>query len=79
MTQFAQSIQDLVGRRITHVVVKESSHPPTSQVFLVSDDNRYLELYSDATIHWTTARHDGGVAAARRYLSPEHHVVLETE
>ena len=43
---FKAAVETIIGKTVKHVVVKEGSTPPQSQVFLVFTDDTYYEFYA---------------------------------
>lgn len=62
-------VRDIVGRRITGIIVKEASKTPRTQLFLVFDDGTYFEFYSTEDIQACGGVDQGGAAAAWRYMA----------
>lgn len=72
-----KGLDELVGRTISHVVVKGGSDAPRSQVMLVFSDDTVFEFYcSDSRIGGTWMLGRGGVVKARSYI-PRNAVVEE--
>ena len=67
------AITQIVGKRITGLVVKKSDDEPPVQVFLLFEDG-YYELYG--RIHGTGRIHPAGIKEIRYYM-PEKRIVLE--
>jgi hypothetical protein len=61
-------VKDIVGRRVSGIVVVESTQVPRRQVFLIFDDNTYFEFYGD---HFTGAGgiDKGGAVDAATYAT----------
>lgn len=71
------AIEDIIGKTIKHVVVKESDSAPTAQVFLIFTDDTHYELYSsNGIIRGAGSVDPGGLEWVRAYL-PEKKIVLE--
>ncbi len=74
---FKAAVEDIIGKTIKHVVVKEGERQPRSQVFLVFTDGSYYEFYSGTgQIVGAGGLRDGGIEAVREYL-PEQRIVYE--
>jgi hypothetical protein len=70
-------LHKLVGRTITHVLVKAGQVSPKSQVFLVLDDGTYFEFYGDTPIRPTGDVRPGGLHGARAYMAPHSRIIYE--
>lgn len=73
------AVQEIVGRRISGVIVKAGSRSPLSQVFLLFDDGMYYEFYADDCIHGTGGVDRGEYEEVLRYLrGPERDPIFAT-
>jgi hypothetical protein len=71
------AISQIIGKTISGVLVKESQGgDPTSQAFLVFDDNTYYELYSSRKICGASGVDPGGMKAAKEYMA-NREIILE--
>lgn len=70
---------DIVGRTITGVTIKESSdgRPPKHQVFFEFEDGSYFELFSESAMSPANLG-AGGREAVERYMAPQQKVVFQT-
>ena len=72
-------IKDIVGKTIKGIVVKKSDiKNPTSQIFLLFNDNTYYEFYCDSIIRGTNGIDNGGMDTVKNYM-PESQIILEYE
>ncbi len=60
--------EDLLGRRIKGVVVKESQRHPENQVFLLFSDGTYFEFYG-ASMRGANGICWGDLESVRRYMA----------
>jgi hypothetical protein len=70
------SVQSVVGRTISNVVVKSGSSVG-EQVFLVFEDGTWFEMYSRFPISASGQVHRGRVDEVRSYMAEVQKVVLE--
>lgn len=68
-------IEQIVGRRISGVVVKGDANVTPKMVFLLFDDGTAYEFYG--SIGTTSGIRQGGAAFAREYLAESHPVIFE--
>jgi hypothetical protein len=72
------TINEIIGKRIVGVIVKESDRWPKSQLFLLFDDNTYFELYSTYDeIRGAGDIDKGGQAEIKELGKGSHKIVLE--
>ena len=69
-------IYDIVGKRIKGVIAKEGPGP-SHQLFLVFDDDTYLEFYAYSEIFSCGELSHGGADGVRQYMSTSHKIVNE--
>ena len=69
-------VQEIVGRRIAGVIVKEAIERPQSQVFLLFDDGTYYEFYGYEPILGTGGVDRGGCAEVLASVGPPRHDVI---
>jgi hypothetical protein len=63
-------IKEVIGKRITAVVVAESPRLPQRQVFLIFADDTYFEFYgTDCGFSWTEGVDPGGLEKVRAYIA----------
>jgi len=67
------AVKSIIGKTISGVLVKESPDPtpPASQVFLVFDDGTYYEFFSNSKICGAGGIDEGGMQAAKDYMSTQ--------
>jgi hypothetical protein len=68
-----QDLADMVGRRVSGVVVKESAKEPHRQVFLLFDDGTQFELYGSVE---ATAIKPGDFASVAGYMAGSHRPIV---
>jgi hypothetical protein len=70
-TGLREEISEIVGKRITGIVAKKQGSAPRTQVFLLFDDNTYIELYATATgeIQWYRGCDHGGLEEVENYVA----------
>jgi hypothetical protein len=72
-----EGVRHVVGRRISGVIVKTAESSPCSQVFILFDDGRYYEFYSDGAIQGIGGVDPGGHDAVLRYQAgPRRYTVF---
>lgn len=73
-TGLREGISEIVGKRITGLVAKKQGKTPRTQVFLIFDDNTYIELYSTATgeIQWYRSCDEGGLHEVESYVKKSY-------
>ena len=65
-------LNEIIGKRISHVVVKERSRQPMGQVIIVFEDGDCYEFYSQhADLSGSGMSGTGGLAEAQRYMAQE--------
>ena len=71
------AVKDIVGKKITGVVVREATwrSPPQTQLFLIFSDGTYYEFYSDSNITGTGGVDKGGIEEVKKYM-PEHFKII---
>ena len=69
-TGLREEIAEIVGKRIKGVVAKKQRENPRTQVFLMFDDDTYIELYGTATgeIQWYRGCDKGGLQEVENYV-----------
>ena len=72
----AEGLPDILGKQIVSAMAKEGASDPRYQVFLVFDDNTYIEFYSSSRIFVTHCVRPGGIEAARQYM-PQNKIIFE--
>lgn len=70
-----QAIRQIVGKRISGVIVKEGRRRPRSHLFLLFDDGTYYEMHGN--IRNARGLAYGGPEKARVYLSETMRIVVE--
>lgn len=75
--KFVESLDAIVGKEIKHIVIKESDRLPKSQVFLVFEDSKWMEFYSNGTIQPAKHLQGGGLPSVRRYLAEDSRITFE--
>lgn len=71
--------QEMLGRTIKGVVIKQGESTPRSMLFLVFEDGTYFEFYSyDGEISPTGGINCGTLEDVRRYMSTTKKIVFET-
>ena len=70
------AIAEIVGKRISAVVVKEG-HAPDWQLFLVFDDDSSYEIYGSGYLATAGGVDPGGMEAVHRYLHKTHNIIFE--
>jgi len=68
-------MQRLVGKTISHVIIK-TGISPQSQLFLVFTDGSYYEFFG-GMISGATGLDVGGIEEVRRYMSPPQEIVVD--
>lgn len=71
-----KAIAQIVGKRISAVVVKEG-HAPDWQLFLVFDDDSSYEIYGRGGLATASGVDLGGIEAVRRYFQETHKIIFE--
>lgn len=73
-----RGLADLIGRKIVAVTVKESEKRPCLQLFLILDDGRYYEVWSnDPGTGFGSMTYDGGLEAVRSQGRESTEIVFE--
>ncbi len=70
------ALGQIVGKRITGVVVKKGE-APAWQLHLVFDDDTCYEFWGDGYLGNAGGLDRGGLAEARHYLHKSHTIVFE--
>jgi hypothetical protein len=71
-------LAEIVGKRITGVVVKENSRvSPPRQVFLIFEDGTNFEFYADCEVTWTAGVRPGGIDWVRNYCASTYQIKFE--
>ena len=70
-TGLREGISEIVGKRIKGLVAKKQGESPRTQVFLLFDDNTYIELYGTVTgeIQWHRGCDQGGLKEVENYVA----------
>ena len=76
-SEIRKVLPQLVGKTISHIVMKEGSGP-AAQLFLVFDDGSYYEFYSDAPIDGAGAVERGGVETVIEYGKKFYRVLFRS-
>ena len=71
------SVQEIVGKTISGIVIKEGDHSIQGQVFLVFDDNSCFEFWANSLIYGTSGLRKGGAEWARAYIADTMRCVLD--
>jgi hypothetical protein len=70
-TGLREGISEIVGKRITGLVAKKQGKTPRTQLFLMFDDDTYIELYGTETgeIQWYRSCDVGGLQEVESYVA----------
>jgi hypothetical protein len=69
-------IREILGKKISGVVVKEGEDEPKTQIFLLFSDGTHYEFYG--IIHGTGGVDRGGIKEVRQYMASKNRkIVLE--
>jgi hypothetical protein len=72
-----RGLEQIVGKTIAHVLVKERGGTPQSQLFLLFTDGTYYEVYStEGNIYPTHGLEQGDMEQVREYM-PSGSVTFE--
>jgi hypothetical protein len=65
-----RGMEQIVGKTIAHVIVRERGNTPQSQLFLLFTDGTYYEFYStEGNIYATRGVERGNTEQVRAYMS----------
>ncbi len=77
MLRIKGTFDQMIGKRIKGIVVKESCNPPRAQVFLIFSDETHYEFYGE-NFRGTNGVDPGGMAAVKDYMAdPERFITFE--
>ena len=71
--------QDLIGKTITGVQVREDVNFHSTQVFLAFDDDTYFELYSDGRMNGIRQIYPGDMDTIRDLPAGNSEILVDVE
>ncbi len=57
------AVQDIIGKKVEHVIICENDRQPEQQLFLVFSDDTYIEIYGSSFSSGSNV-YSGGLVAA---------------
>lgn len=71
--------EEVLGKRITGVQIREDTDYHSSQIFLTFDDNTYFEIYSDCRVNGIKHAYAGNMQTIRDLSLGNSDILVDIE